>query len=472
MKHHRFAILGAGVSGMSAAAALTARGAQVLLFDQSPASSNKGEYEMVGDTDPDSLASKLVDWKPEIVVASPGIPPHSPLIARVKSAGIPLWSEVELAWNLQEESPREGRPWLLVTGTNGKTTTVGILTAILKAAGERVAEVGNVGLPITSQVDGNATVFAVEISSFQLENTSGIQPEASICLNVETDHLDWHGTEAAYAEAKARVYEGVRDCAFYFQADSAVQHMVLTSRLKARTVALSTTTPSAGEIGVTGRLLVDATGEKERVVANLEKVSFLKARNFPHALLEDSVAAAALALCHGVPPAAVEAGLQAFEPDAHRGTTILELGSVRWVDDSKATNAHAAQAALETVPNGSAVWVAGGDAKGQDFSELVRDVAPKLKAAILIGKNRDELRRALYQHAPQTPIVEVMGAGNVDEWMGSVVRKAAEIAGPGDTVMLAPACASWDQFSNYSHRGDVFAAAVMAYAETAGIEGE
>ncbi len=463
----RVAVLGAGTSGQAAAVAAARAGAKVRVFDQAADSNLQVPPEitipLTSDPDAADLAAAVLAWDPHVVVASPGIPPHSPLIADLGSK--PLWSEVELAWVLQEESSLAGRPWLLVTGTNGKTTTVGLLTSILGAAGENVAEVGNVGLPITSQVYGPASVFAVEISSFQLEHSAGLAPEASVCLNVEEDHLDWHGSAAKYRLAKGKVYDGTTGARFYFEEYPGVRQLAARAQRSgsSKLVPLDIrSVPHAG-IGVSGDDLVDHRFLDAVLLADLGRVPFYVSQGRPASLRQDIVAAAALARAHGVAAEAVQLGLESYQPDAHRGALIADSSSVRWVNNSKATNAHAALAALRDISPGTAIWIVGGDPKGQDFEQLVAGARQSLRAAVLIGADQEPVRRALCHQAPETPIVEIAGVGSPSEWMGDVVKAAAGYARPGDTVLLAPACASWDQFQSYAERGDVFAAAVRDF---------
>ena len=212
------AVLGWGKSGRGAAEALLSRGWRVSAFDaRAPKEENVNDLVDVAvhvEEDPVSLAA-IIEARPDLVVVSPGVPAHHPIFSACEEGGIDLWGEVELAWRLQEEGPHAGRPWLTVTGTNGKTTTVGMLGQILTSAGVRVQEVGNIGTPITRAIDSDAEVFAVELSSFQLHTTRSVSPLASICLNVDADHLDWHGSAQAYAADKARVYENtVRACVY------------------------------------------------------------------------------------------------------------------------------------------------------------------------------------------------------------------------------------------------------------------
>lgn len=455
----RVAVIGLGASGTSAWQALHDRGCEVCVFDQRAPSGTHGAIRVVANPDQTELANAILAWSPEVVVTSPGVPATSSLLRTITAAGIPLWGEVELAWRLQEAGPGRGRPWLCVTGTNGKTTTVGILTAILAAAGEKVAEVGNVGLPITSQIDSAATVFAVEVSSFQLETALSLEPEASLCLNIDADHLDWHGTADAYRLAKGRVFDGAQRARVFFEGDAVVASLAHDAvRTTAPLLGLSRSTPQSGQIGISGETIVD--GADGTVLAILGEIPFLVQRNYSSALLDDVLAAVALARVHGVGPQAIQRGLRGFTLDAHRQALVSEADQVRWIDDSKATNAHAAQAALRDVPAGTAIWIAGGDPKGQDFDSLVASVADRLRAAVLIGVDRGPLKEAFARQAPGVPLIEVHGEGTPAQWMATVVQAAAQRAQTGDSVVLAPACASWDQFDNYSQRGEVFSEAV------------
>ena len=224
------AVVGWGKSGQGAAGALLARDWQVRAFDarggQSLFFDDVAGVEVHAEQDPTALVNAIIEAGPDLVVVSPGVPAHHPVFAACEQAGIDLWGEVELAWRLQEEGPHAGRPWLTVTGTNGKTTTVGMLGQILRSAGVKVEEVGNIGTPITRAIDSDAEVFAVELSSFQLHTARTVSPLASICLNVDADHLDWHGSVEAYAADKARVYENTIKACIYPASDRRVEAMV------------------------------------------------------------------------------------------------------------------------------------------------------------------------------------------------------------------------------------------------------
>ena len=451
------AVVGWGKSGQGAAGALLARDWQVRAFDarggQSLFFEDVAGVDVHVDDNPETLAEAIVEASPDLVVVSPGIPAHHPVFSACEAASIEVWGEVELAWRLQEEGPHAGRPWLVVTGTNGKTTTVGMLGEILRCAGAKVEEVGNIGTPITRAIDSDAEVFAVELSSFQLHTARTVSPLASICLNVDADHLDWHGSVEAYAADKARVYENTIRACVYPASDRRVEQMVENADVVegARAIGLTLGSPSVSQFGIVEGLLVDRAfvEDRTRQAAALAHVSDLSG-------------------AYGVDPEAVEAGLRAFRPAGHRRAIIAHAADLTWVDDSKATNAHAARASLAGLPPRSAIWIVGGDAKGQDFTELIRQVEPTLRGVVVIGEDRAPLVQALQAGAPDVPRVEVDGH---EDWMFSVVNEAVALSMPGDTVVLAPACASWDQFDNYGQRGDAFADAVSRLAAQWGSTG-
>lgn len=473
----RFAILGWGVSGKASARALLARGAQLRAFDgHSPDTSSHGEaltpaqpdeltdVEVVYNADAHALSCEAIAWNPDCIVVSPGIPAHHPIFSASQDAGIPVIGEVELAWRLQEDSSHAGRPWLCVTGTNGKTTTVGMLGSILRASGARVAEVGNIGLPICEAVDTDAEVFAVELSSFQLHTVSTVSPLASVCLNVDADHLDWHGSAEAYAADKAKVYHATQVACFYPSSDIEIEHMVAEADVieGARAIGLTLGIPSISQVGwvedaLVERAFVERRHMQAQFLAEVDDLRIAYHDGVTDAARMDATAAAGLARAYGVSPEAVAQGLRDFHPADHRRAVISHAADVTWIDDSKATNAHAAAASLRGITPGTAIWIAGGDTKGQEFGDLVAKIAPQLRGVVVIGEDRSAILRALAQYAPTVPFVEVDGH---EDWMFSVVNEAVALSRPGDTVVLAPACASWDQFRSYAQRGEVFREAV------------
>jgi UDP-N-acetylmuramoylalanine--D-glutamate ligase len=455
-------VAGAGVSGTAAADVLLRLGARVTVVDDRTPEQIGGRATMLELLGARVLAgSDSGSSLPEgcsLVVTSPGWPPSAPLLLAAARAGILVWGEVELAWRLQ---PAADPPaWLVVTGTNGKTTTVRMLASMLDAAGLRSAAAGNVGNPLIEAVFAEPAprVLAVELSSFQLHWATSLRPTASAVLNIAPDHLDWHGSYDAYAADKAKAYAETSIACIYNVADPATEEMVRDADVQAgcRAVGFTLGAPSVGMVGVVEDVLVDRAFVAERAHAAAELATFADINPFAPHNVADALAAAALARAYDVPPRAVRDGLRAFRAEPHRIAFVAELGGVSYVDDSKATNPHAAGASLAAYDH--VVWIAGGLAKGADFSDLVARAAPRLRGAVLIGRDRDLVASALERHAPHVPVVDLPSTetGAMDD----VVRSARALAEPGDTVLLAPACASMDMFENYAARGEAFAAAV------------
>ena len=403
------------------------------------------------------------------MVTSPGWAPSSPLLAQATERGIPIWGEVELAWRLRDAHPDTGHPapWLAVTGTNGKTTTVQMLEAMLRAAGLRTVACGNVGLPIVEAVMDPEPwdVLAVELSSFQLHYTSTMKAESAAVLNVADDHLDWYaGTTSgreAYAADKGRIYSGVERACVYNVADPVTEQLVRDADVQegARAIGFTLGTPAVGMVGVVDDVLADRAFVEDRQTSAAELCTLDDlASTAPH-YVANALAAAALARAHGVSPAAIQHALREFRPDGHRIAEVAVIDGVTWIDDSKATNPHAALASLSAYD--PVVWVAGGLAKGAGFDDLVISVRDRLRGVVLLGRDADIIRKSLARHAPDVPVIEV-AAGETDGEgpMDRVVAGAASLAHPGDTVLLAPGCASMDMFANYGARGDAFAEAV------------
>nr|WP_062342733.1 UDP-N-acetylmuramoyl-L-alanine--D-glutamate ligase [Herbidospora sakaeratensis] len=440
----RVVVAGLGVSGTAAARGLALGGERVVVVEQSdrplPA-----ELADLGVEKADRLPDKV-----ELVVTSPGWRPGHPLLVEAAAAGIEVIGEVELAWRLRHEG---AAPWLALTGTNGKTTAVRMLTSILEAAGERPLAVGNVGTPIIDAVldPGDTTVLAVELSSFQLHWSSSVAPAAAAILNVAPDHIDWHGSFEEYAAAKARIFAGAG--VVVHNADDP-----WAARLAEPydSIGFTLQVPRPGELGVVEDLLVDRAFCDDPRTSAVELATLADVRPFAPHNVANALAAAALARAHGVPAEAVREGLAAFTPDPHRIAHVATVGGVSYVDDSKATNPHAAGASLAAYP--SIVWIAGGQLKGADVDDLVVRAAKRLRGAVLLGADRARIAEALARHAPDVPVVEV--AGEDTGVMDRVVTEAARLASPGDTVLLAPAGASLDMFANYGARGDAFARAV------------
>ncbi|MFC7932914.1 UDP-N-acetylmuramoyl-L-alanine--D-glutamate ligase [Streptomyces cinereoruber] len=461
----RVTVAGLGVSGIPAARVLHGLGALVTVVndgDDERSRAQAAALEAEGITvrlgDGDTLPTGT-----ELIVTTPGWRPDKPLFAAAAEAGVEVWGDVELAWRLRGPG---AAPWLAVTGTNGKTTTVRMLASILEAAGLRTAAVGNIGVSLLDAVLGEQEydVLAVELSSYQLHWSPSLRVHSAAVLNLAPDHLDWHGSMEAYAADKGRIYEGNRVACVYNTADKVTEDLVREADVEegCRAIGFTLGTPGPSELGVVEGLLVDRAfvENRQKNAQELAEVADVQPPA-PHNIA-NALAAAALARAFGVDAKAVRDGLKAFRPDPHRIELVEEVGGVTYVDDSKATNTHAAEASLAAYD--PIVWIAGGLAKGATFDELVQKSAKRLRGAVLIGADRALIREALARHAPEVPVVDLdrtdTGA------MSEAVREAARLARPGDTVLLAPACASMDMFTNYNTRGEAFADAVRALAAT------
>ncbi len=468
-------VAGFGVSGYAAADNLTFLGARVTALDESEAGDRRERADLLeslgatvrlGEGSTATLPDDV-----DLVVTSPGWSPRAPLLAQAAERGVPIWGEVELAWRLRD--PERPAPWLAVTGTNGKTTTVQMLEAMLRQAGLRTVACGNVGLPIVEAVMDPEPydVLAVELSSFQLHWVHSVEAESAVVLNVAEDHLDWYPGPtgmADYAADKGRIYSGVRVACVYNAADPVTEELVREAEVTegARAVGFTLGTPSVGMVGLVDDVLADRAfvADRRTTAAELATLDDL-ATHAPH-FVANALAAAALARAHGVAPVHVRDALRAFRPDGHRIAEVASWDGVTWVDDSKATNPHAALASLRAYD--PVVWVAGGLAKGASFDDLVTSVRDRLRGVVLLGRDAPLIAEALSRHAPDVPVIDVRdgetpGVGPMDR----VVAEAAALAQPGDTVLLAPGCASMDMFANYGARGDAFAEAVLRRRGTA-----
>jgi UDP-N-acetylmuramoylalanine--D-glutamate ligase len=464
-------VAGLGVSGFAAADALLERGARVTVVDgqEPPEDSPMAERAKILDILGAELrfGGKHTDRMPaepvDLVVTSPGWRPDQPLLAAAAAAGIEVWGEVELAWRMR---PQTGAaPWLTVTGTNGKTTTVQMLTSMLRAAGLRACSAGNVGTPILEAVldPQPFDVIAVELSSFQLHWSSSLAPRASACLNVAPDHVDWHGSYDEYLAAKGRVYANTEVACIYNVEDPQTEQLVEEAEVQegCRAVGFTLGLPAPSMVGLVDDVLADRAFVAQRQHAAAELATLDDVRGdaptaAPH-LVANALAAAALARAHGIPAGAVGRGLRDFRPEPHRIAEVATIDGVRFVDDSKATNPHAALASLRAFD--PVVWIAGGLLKGADVDDLVAKVADRLRGVVLMGRDRAQIAIALARHAPNVPVTTITATDTGA--MELVVAAAADLAQDGDVVLLAPAAASMDMFANYGARGDAFAQAVQ-----------
>ncbi|TDU78673.1 UDP-N-acetylmuramoyl-L-alanine--D-glutamate ligase [Streptomyces sp. KS 21] len=456
-------VAGLGVSGISAARALAGLGASVTVVDGGDSEGHRARAAELGEL---GISVRLADAETlpqgtDLVVTSPGWKPDSPLFAAAAAAGVEVVGDVEIAWQLRGP---DAAPWLAITGTNGKTTTTQMLASILKAAGLKTAAVGNIGTPIVDVVLGEEKydVLAVELSSYQLHWAPSLRAHSAAVLNLAPDHLDWHGSMEAYAADKGRIYEGNTVACVYNVADPATEALVVEADVEegCRAIGFTLGAPGPSMLGVVDGILVDRAFVENRQ-KNAQELAEVKDVNppAPHNIA-NALAAAALARAFGVAPRAVRDGLRNFRPDAHRVAYVDEVAGVTYIDDSKATNTHAAEASLAAFE--PVVWIAGGLAKGATFDELVQKSAKQLRGVVLIGADRALIAEALARHAPEVPVVDLERTDTGA--MLAAVREAARLAEPGDTVLLAPACASMDMFANYNKRGDAFADAVRELA--------
>lgn len=452
MRTQSVLVAGLGVAGRGVMAMLDALNARnVVVVDDHAPDADVTVAEAIARLD----GLDGTDTRPAVVITSPGWSPRSELLVAAADKGIPVIGDIEAAW-LADQAGAFGAPrqWLAVTGTNGKTTTTAMLTAMMVADGRAAQAVGNIGtspgvaLSAEHRGEPRADVLVAEVSSFQLHWAPTFTPDVGCVLNLAEDHLDWHGSFRAYAEDKARVLTA-RYPVLALDDPTVMNLPAARSALSSNCWAYTTGEPVASEIdhvvGVRdGMLTYNSTP-----LASAEGIS-------PPgpAGVADAAASAAMATAAGARPESIAAALSTFTVQAHRGQVVSHAGGAEWIDNSKATNPHAAAAALRGQSN--VVWVAGGQLKGASVADLVSEIKDGLKAVVVLGVDRaivaDEVRR----HAPEVP-VEVVSDTDPVSAMRAVVARAARYAADGDRVILAPAAASLDMYTGMSQRGDLFA---------------
>jgi len=429
----RVLVLGLGISGRSAARFCADHGARVVAADERLAditARTPGVEFVLGRDFPDAA-----DF--DLVVPSPGIPPEC-----YRATARRVWGDVELAWRALRI------PVVAVTGTNGKSTVTRMIEAALFASGFRTRAAGNVGEPALDLVGDALDVAVLEVSSFQLETTESFRPAVAVVLNVTPDHLDRHGSFEAYREAKARILanQGTGDVALIASDDPEARG--LAGRARGRVVPFSAVGPAPGGAWLDGDQAVLDIEAGEPIRVPLE--TSLPGRHNR----ENALAALAAAHAVGAEPKRAAAGISAFAGLPHRMESVGCVAGVSYVNDSKATNPSAAMCALDAA-GAPIVWIAGGRGKGLDFTALAGVAREKVRAAVLVGEAAEDLGHALggtiATHAATT--------------LEQAVQRAARLAQPGDVVLLAPACASQDQFRDYEERGECFRAAVHALGD-------
>jgi len=459
----RVTVAGLGVAGYSCADALMQLGAIVTVIDDHDTDRQAERAEVLRMLGVQVFLGGGVPLPAEtdVLVVSPGLKPHASLINGAIAEGVPVWGELELAWRLRARTG--AAEWLCVTGTNGKTTSTLMLESMLRASGARTVAAGNIGNPLVDVVmHDELDAIAIEVGAPQLPFVHSMSPLAAVCLNFADDHLDHFGDRDQYFLAKSRIFHNCRIAAVFDVDEPATRRMVEQADVieGCRAIGITKGVPSVGMLGVVEDLIVDRAFIAERAESAQELAALSDIRPLVEHNVSNALGAAALARAYGVEAQAVRDGLRSFEPAAHRIAEVGEFAGIRYVDDSKATNAHAAATSLRSYE--SVVWIGGGLAKGQRFDELVSEVANRLRAAVLVGSDAGEIADAMRRHAPDVPviIVERTDTGAMSE----AVAAARERALPGDVVLLAPGCASWDMFDDYSHRGRAFVEAVLESA--------
>jgi UDP-N-acetylmuramoylalanine--D-glutamate ligase len=437
-------VVGAGITGQAVAKTLIEFGAQVIFFDEKV---KQSQTQLISEID-------LIPSTIELVIVSPGWRKDHPVVKKMIDAGATVKSELDLAWLIKKEIAPDQK-WVGLTGTNGKTTTIQMVQSIFDAAKINALACGNLGEPVISAVCRTPAlqILALELSSFQIDWSELPEYESIAILNIAEDHIDWHGSFENYAKAKLKLLSQSKQ-SFINKSDPflASRHMNQTG-----VIWFSLDTPAPGEIGLVEELIVDRAFSPTQLQAGeIAEIVDVKP-TVPHNIL-NAMAAASLALSLKISYSDIKAGLKSFSTDHHRMEVVGTFDQITWIDDSKATNPHAASAAI--MANLNVIWIAGGLAKGASMDELVKRCAPRIKAAILIGKDRDVIKDSLTQFAPDIPTYLIDFKASKEALLIEVVKLAAELAKPGDTVLLAPACASMDQFSSYAERGELFAKTV------------
>ena len=467
----RVVVLGLGVTGFSVADTLAELGCKVLVIAEKADEELLDILDVIGVTHVTGetaagLPQQVLDFDPELLITSPGVRPEHEMVSWAARKHVPVWVDIELAWRLRDKTAKVA-DWIAVTGTNGKTTTVQMVEAMLNQGGFRAAACGNIGTPILDAIRDpeGFDALVVELSSFQLHYVKHIEPHSSAVLNLADDHLDWHGSFQAYSDTKAKIYENTQVACVYNVNDPATEKMVENADVQegARAIGFTTGLPGRSQVGFVEDILCDRAFLDDRAnsaleIATLQDFSSIGVLT-PH-LMANAAAATALARSYGVDPADIKSALINFRLDGHRIELVLERDGVRWVDDSKATNPHAAAASLNSFEK--VVWVVGGLLKGVELSELVAKYVGRLSAVIVIGAERELVMDALAKNAPNVPVVEIVDQKEV---MHQVVRAAKTLAKPGEVVLLAPAAASMDQFKDYADRGNQFAEQVKIQLE-------
>ena len=432
-------VIGAGVTGRSVHKTLLKYGAVSILFDE-----NISNHQDVVNKIPIDI---------ELAIVSPGWRQDHKVFNKLRKSGAEIMSEIDFAWKVKQEiAPNQ--KWIALSGTNGKTTTIKMVESIFESANINGRACGNVGQTVIDSVcqEKPLDYLALELSSFQIQWSNFAKYEAVALLNISEDHIDWHGSFENYVSAKLKLSDHSK-LVIANKNDPELSIRLTNSAI----IWYSLGTPAPGELGMVENLLIDRafsqSASSAHEIAELSDVS----PSVPHNI-SNALAASALALSIGISYENIREGLKKFKPDHHRMELVLEKDQVRWIDDSKATNPHAAIASI--LSNFNVIWIAGGLAKGASMEALAKRCIDRIKAVILIGEDRELIAQSLQHVSENILLKRIDKLGSAKQLMFDVVRQAKELAQPGDTVLLAPACASMDQFTSYTERGELFQLAV------------
>lgn len=466
----RAVVYGVGVSGFSVADTLHELGAQILVVAEKVDEQHADLLDVLGikcifGETGEATIDAVAKFLPEVIVVSPGVKPSDELVAWARLNSVAIWGDFDLAWRLRDKTERIAE-WVIITGTNGKTTTTQLVEQMMIAGGKRAIACGNIGLPILDAIrhPEGFDFLIVEASSFQLYYMSDPIPLVSAILNIAEDHIDWHGSFAKYIEAKAKVYQGAKKAIVYNVEDELTIDLMKEADVATEdTLAVGFTRgfPADLQVGYVEDSLIDRAFFPYRAkelpqISSHDEIAQIGVIT-PH-LLANVAAATAIARACGIEPEAIGLAIKNFKLDKHRIEFVANQSGVLWFDDSKATNAHAAEASIQSFEN--VIWVVGGLLKGVDIRPLIIRNRDRIKTAIVIGSDRSEILSALESAAPNLPVIEISEPDG-SKVMERVVEAARTVASDGDVVLLAPAAASMDQFQDYSDRGNKFALAIL-----------
>lgn len=444
-------VFGTGISGIAAARLLMEKQAEVILFDGNPETDRERVLENLGTAEHAALYTGQLPQEVKaglnLAVLSPGVPVDLPLVEELRSAGIPIWGEIELAYRFGKGDV------LAITGTNGKTTTTALLGEIMKQCSDHVKVVGNIGIPYTGVLSDmtDDTVTVAEISSFQLETIDAFRPKICAVLNITPDHLNRHHTMENYIAAKMNITknQGPEDICVLNYEDETLRAQA--GRIQAKIVWFSSLHTLPEGVYLDGDRIVYAAGGQVTEIIRTQELNILGRHNY-----ENAMAASAMALSYGVPLEKLREALRAFQAVEHRIEYVTEKRGIRFYNDSKGTNPDAAIKGIQAMDRPTCL-IGGGYDKDSSYTEWIRSFDGKVKLLVLIGQTREKIAR----EAESCGFTDYVFADSLQEAVDLCYEKAEN----GDAVLLSPACASWGMFPNYEVRGKMFKEMVHALKE-------